>query len=615
MSIVDLNFTGAYTPPNSNAANLNLGFVGNIAVDPRELAVVMQVAAPTMQITLPYSNNVSRPLEHSPYFEWQTATDTNLQSSADWGLASSERTYKDIPWDIAIQISNQLEERTAQFVNHKVHSVIPWAEAEKLNASDIIGLFKELERDRVFTAIPWQEASHVSKLNSSGFEQLDPIKTAVAIAWQDAQGLNVLRQHAFNVALQNYANFYIPWEEAIHPGAGREAPYVPPITPPYTPFYNLNFACKCSPQLWSDVKLRFGKTPYCPNNNVVIDRKVYFIVNSLHIKRVIDNIPIEFNSVSVGMDKDSWCWAFNGTIPYTEFDKVEPSNSGPVEIEVEINGLLWRVLVEKYGKKEVFAKTDIQVTGRSVTAYLENPYAPVRSFNQSTAIQSRQFAENELTRAGLITGFSLDWQLIDPLGWLMPANTWSYNDLTPIQVIQNIAQGAGGFVNSHPVQKQLIVLPDYPAPFWEWDAMTANKIIPESLIKARSLDWNEKPAYNGVYVSGENTGVTALVKRTGTAGDFQAPMYVNPMISHASAARNKGIALLSAGGKQARIGLDLPMESALGLVTPGMLIQVQPSGNGTGWKGLARATSISAAWGNGLTVNQSIELERHYGGL
>lgn len=615
MSIVDLNFTGAYTPPNSNAANLNFGFIGNVAVDPRELAVVMQVAAPTMQVTLPYSSNVSRPLEHSPYFEWQTAKDTNLQSSADWGLASSERTYKDVPWDNAIPITNQLEERTAQFINHKVDSFIPWTEAVNLNGADVIGLFKELQQDRVFTAIPWQEASHVSKLSNSAFEQLDPLKGAIAIAWQDAQRLNIIRQHGYNVGLQSYSNFGIPWEEAIHPGAGREAPYVPPVTPPYIPFYNLNFICKCKPQLWSNVKLNFGKTPYCPDDNVVINRKVYFIVNSLNIKRVSDNIPIEFNSVSVGIDKDSWCWAFNGTIPYTEFEKVEPSSAGPVEIEVEINGIAWRVLVERYGKKEVFAKTDIQVTGRSVTAYLENPYAPVRSFNQSTAIQSRQFAENELTRAGLITGFSLDWQMIDPLGWLMPANTWSYNDLTPIQVIQNIAQGAGGFVNSHPLAKQLIVMQDYPAPFWEWDSLTANKIIPESLIKARSLDWNEKPAYNGVYVSGENTGVTAFVKRTGTAGEFQAPMYVNSMISHTSAARNKGIALLSAGGKQASIGLDLPMESSLGLVTPGMLIQVQPSGNGTGWKGLARSTNISATWGQGLTVNQSIQLERHYGGL
>jgi hypothetical protein len=614
MSIADLNFTGAYTVPNPSAVLLNFGLSTSI-IDPRDATVVMQAQAPIMGMLMPYSNNVSRPLEHSPYFEWQTGRNNDIQSAQSWGLAESQREEKKVPWDIAIKLNTQYEEKHHVLDAHKLSIPVGWEQAAPLNKLDIRELFKELQRDRVWSSVNWEQGIPVDKFNGETFGQLTPLKKAIFIAWTKTEHLNILRRQKFNVAANHFSGFAIPWEEGVHLSPGRELPYVnPPVNPPYVPFYNLNFLCKCKFPNWLNVNLNFGRNP-CPEDNVVIDRKVYFIVNSLHIKRVSDNIQIEFNSVSVGIDKDSWCWAFSGSIPYTEFDKVEPSASGPVEIEVEINGLLWRVLIEKYGKKEVFAKTDIQVTGRSVTAYLENPYAPVRSFNQSTAIQSRQFAENELTRAGLITGFSLDWQLIDPLGWLMPANTWSYNDLTPIQVIQNIAQGAGGFVNSHPVQKQLTIMPDYPAPFWEWDAITANKVIPESLIKARSLDWNEKPAYNGVYVSGENTGVTALVKRTGTAGDFQAPMFVNPMISHTSAARNKGISLLSAGGKQARIGLDLPMESSLGLVTPGMLIQVQPSGNGTGWKGLARSTNISAAWGQGLTVNQSIELERHYGGL
>ena len=332
------------------------------------------------------------------------------------------------------------------------------------------------------------------------------------------------------------------------------------------------------------------------------------------MRRVSDNISIELNSASVGIDSGSWCWSFSGSVPYTEFAKVEPQASGPVEVELEVNGMTWRLLVEKYNQKEVFAKTDISISGRSVTAWMDSPYAPVRSFNQATSLTSRQFVEAELTRTGLITGFTLDWQLIDPLGWQMPAGTWSYNDLTPVQVMQAIAQGGGGFINSHPSLKQFIVLPEYPAPFWEWDAAQVQKVIPEALIKSRGTDWDEKPAYNGVYVSGEATGVTALVKRTGTAGDFQAPMYVGPMVSAAAAARQKGISILSAGGKQAKVSVSVPMEPSLGLVTPGMLLEVQKSETNK-WRGLVRGTSISANWGHGLTVEQAITIERHYGGL
>ena len=88
------------------------------------------------------------------------------------------------------------------------------------------------------------------------------------------------------------------------------------------------------------------------------------------------------------------------------------------------------------------------------------------------------------------------------------------------------------------------------------------------------------------------------------------------MISDHAAARNKGIAILSASGKQARVGLELPMEPTLGLVTPGMLVQVQKDASNN-WRGLVNSTQIGAAWGDNdsLTVSQSIELERHYGGL
>ena len=340
-------------------------------------------------------------------------------------------------------------------------------------------------------------------------------------------------------------------------------------------------------------------------------------MNSISLKRVSDNVPIDILGASVGIDNNSWCWSFGASIPYHHLDRVEPTSAGPVEVELEINGIVWRFLVEEYDEKKQFGKTDISIKGRSVTAYLESPYAPVRSFTQSTSLTSRQFAEAELTRAGLITGFTLDWQLIDALGWQMPANTWSYSDLTPIQVIQAIAQGAGGFVNSHPADKTLLVLPEYPEAPWDWASAAIAKSIPKTLIKNQNLRWTEKPLYNGVYVSGENTGVTDFIKRTGTDGAFQAPMFVSPMISDHAASRNKGKAILSAGGKQAQVGLELPMEPALGLLTPGMLIEVTNGGYGTesAWRGLVRSTAISAAWGNGLTVSQSIDLERHYGGL
>lgn len=614
MILADLNFAGAGAPPALNAVNLNFGVDDTGAIDPASFAMVMVKAAPVAVFTLGYASNVSRPVGILPDMAWEKSSSLDKASGGGWAQAETFRTQDAAPWGLGRPLARNVAQGVAQLNKLRAAQAAAWEIARSLRVRGTEDRFGQLTAHKRLQAVPWEVGQPISDTTQTGFVQLLPFPRQRELLWGEGKQLSFRRDARSDNARTWKHSPDILWSEARKVRPGREAPIVQPPVDPYVPSYDLDFLCKCIFPDIHAVMLNFGLHP-CPNPNPGIpDRKVYFIVNSLSLTRVQDDEPVHVNSASVGIDRDSWCWSFTATIPYTELEKVEPASGGPVELELEINNLIWRVLVEEYDEKKVFAKTDITIKGRSVTAYLESPYAPVRSYTQTNTILSRQLAEAELTRPGLITGFSLDWQLIDSLGWSMPANSWSYNDLTPVQVIQAIANGAGGYVNSHPSQKSLIVLPDYPAPFWEWDALTPAKTIPESLIKSRSLRWTEKPAYNGVYVSGENTGVTAFVKRTGTAGSFQAPMYVDPMITHISAARNKGISILSAGGKQSMVSLDLPMEPSLGLVTPGTLIAVQPSAGGT-WRGLVRSTAISAAWGKGLTVNQALDLERHYGGL
>lgn len=614
MILADFNFSGAGAPPALNDVNLNFGIDDTGAIDPASFAMVLIKAAPVAVFEMGYASNVSRPVGILPDMAWDKGSAMGKASGGGWTQAETFRTQDTAPWGMGAAQARNVGQGVAQLNKLRAAQAVAWEIGVSLGVRGTEDRFGQLTAHKRLQSLLWEVGLPISDRTETGFVQLLPFPRQRELLWGETQRLGFIRDALSNVAQPWKHSPDILWSEARKMQPGREALIVLPPVNPYAPSYDLNFLCKCIFPDIHAVNLRFGLHP-CPDQNSVIqDRKVYFIVNTLSLTRVQDDEPVHVNSASVGIDRDSWCWAFTATIPYTELEKVEPASSGPVELELEINGLIWRVLVEEYDEKKAFAKTDITIKGRSVTAYLESPYAPVRSYTQTTTILSRQLAEAELTRPGLITGFSLDWQLIDSLGWSMPANSWSYNDLTPVQVIQAIANGAGGYVNSHPSQKSLIVLPDYPAPFWEWDGLTPAKTIPESLIKTRSLRWTEKPAYNGVYVSGENTGVTAFVKRTGTAGSFQAPMYVDPMITHTSAARNKGISILSAGGKQSMVSLDLPMEPSLGLVTPGTLIAVQPSAGG-GWRGLVRSTAISAAWGKGLTVNQAIDLERHYGGL
>lgn len=458
------------------------------------------------------------------------------------------------------------------------------------------------------------------------YRHQDGDKTQRAWVHSKVQNATPLHKAGVHDRFQKGTPFTAKWEslyeEAMRPLPGIS--YPPPPPPPPGP----DWTCyEPSTALLFDVLSEFstpnllflcdGDVAPPPPQPPLLGQKVYFIVNSLSLKRVDDNTPIIPLSASVGIDRSSWCWSFSATLPYSEREKIDPDIGGPVEVELEINSNVWRFLVEDYNIGEEFGKTTISVRGRSLTAYLGEVYAPTRSYVQGAGITARALAEDALTYAGVPTGYTIDWNLGGLLGWELPAGAVSYSNLTPVQIVQLIATGGGGYVNSHPSAKQLLVRADYPVPFWGWAGATVNKTIPKSLVTSRSLQWLEKPAYNGVYVSGQNVGVNDLIRRNGTAGDYLAPMVVDQMIGDSVASALRGTSILSAGGKQASVGLSVPLHASLGVLTPGMLIEVVNGGFGTepAWRGLIRGVSISAAWNRSLKINQSVEVERHYGDI
>jgi hypothetical protein len=616
VSVVNLLFSTALGAVDSGAVDLRFGFAEAVTIEARVLRSQLTTPAPKLIASLPYSANVVRLVTYEADTPWGGAEYLPKVTGDAWQLSATHREASSQPWGTALPAAAETA-LNLEHLHHLPSEVSPgWQSATKLSAPGLTIGVNYLNPSRASVTTPWQTGKLTSVSAGLDYVILKPLRKEYRTSWGYGKLLSAAWGSRFSRGVFTTVSKKILWQSGRRPPPGRSADnpiVVPPVK--YAASTLLKFQCKYTGVNPRGVNLNFGLHP-CPDTGLLIPiRKVYFIVNEVSLKRISDNVPIHFTSVSAGTDDDSWCWGFTASVPYSELEKIEPTASGPVEVELAINSQVWRFAIEGYTDDEEFAKTNITVKGRSLTAYLEDPYAPTRSFKQATALNSRQFAESELTRPGLVTGYSLDWQLIDSLGWLMPADTWSYSELTPIQVIQNIVQGAGGYVNSHPADKQLLVKAKYPTPYWEWPTATGLLTIPRSFVKRQSLEWHEKPAYNGVYVSGENTGVTAFVKRTGTAGEFQAPMFVNPMISAASAARNKGMSILSAGGKQATVSLDLPMEASLGLVSPGVMVEVTNGGLGTApaWRGIVRSSSVAANWGRGLTVNQSLRVERHYG--
>ncbi len=256
--------------------------------------------------------------------------------------------------------------------------------------------------------------------------------------------------------------------------------------------------------------------------------------------------PLHPLSVKVGLDYRSWAWKVSATLPYAMLPLVDTAELGPVEAELTINGVKWKVLLKDYSERRVFGGAALQVEGISRATYLAAPYARTRSLAIEAPATAQQIARAELQRIDLDTGYDLDWRLTD---WLVPANSWSYQDLAPIGVISRIAEAAGGYVNAHPYENRLIVQPEYPEAPWNWGALQLDADLPVDLVKVIDHRFEETPAFNGVYVQGDRNGILARVFRSGTAGDQLAPTVVDELITHVDAARSRGKAILGNTGK------------------------------------------------------------------
>ena len=337
--------------------------------------------------------------------------------------------------------------------------------------------------------------------------------------------------------------------------------------------------------------------------------RVYRVMNNVLLTRVSDSAPIDVAAMRLSADLGAWCWGFEATLNSREaLDLVRPVSGVPVLVEVNINGFLWRVLVEGWRENKRFAGGGWTITGRSQSAQLAKPYAPARSYSETEARSAIQLAEAEL----LNTGFTLDWQQVD---WLVSGGAWSYQNLTPLDAIKKIAAAAGGVVLSHVTDQVLIVQSKYPVDPWDFATATPEVALPDSLFREMGAEWRPAPAYNAVFVSGEGQGVQVKVTREGTAGDLLAGDVVDPLITEVAAGMERGRNILGAGGEWSFTRVSVPLfadPGIPGLILPGGLVEVQETGLAA-WRGQVRSCSVSASRGNGLRVSQDLELGRFHG--
>lgn len=491
------------------------------------------------------------------------------------------------------------------------HKLI-WQEARALekHQNDI---YQSNEHRRRSNQHTWQETQKHALTASEFYDYNIETRRSSLKWWQQAIQKSMVCGFGFSPTtwLELLERLRYQQTKKLDTGAWIEPPIPEPGRPPYVGSGHLNFCCKKASVNPLDVVLNFTDERCDPAPPDHLDnKKVYFIMNEGYLKRVSDGVAIEMKSLNLSIDRDSWCWSFSASLPFTEEEKVN-SDDEYIEVELGLNGFVWRLLIESNTSNHQFASTDIQIKGRSPTAMLAEE-AGTRSYNQDIAASSVQLAQAELQRITLDSPFSLEWSLIDQIGWSVPAHAWSYMDLTPIKAIQEIAEGAGGFVSSHMKDRKLLIQPRYAYAPWEWVGLIPEVSIPFNLVLQRTREKDFKPEYNAVTVSAENQGIQAVVKREGTAGDKMAPPAVTAFINSEQPARTMARAELSKYGKKRMYQDTIPLHPSIGVILPSQIIGMQDKDLST-WNGHSYGTSISANWNGdaGLKIRQTFTVERY----
>lgn len=374
-----------------------------------------------------------------------------------------------------------------------------------------------------------------------------------------------------------------------------------------------------------NVPLRFSDNPcgLSDKERGVPLRSVYIVLNEMRMIRADTGQEIEVFTANLRIDKASWCWSLSAGVSRDDLSLVEPSEAGPVEVEFTLNGFLWKFVVESYSEDRQFGSQTVTINGRSRSAYLDAPYVNPLSGVVTADLYARQIVEDQVTKYG----FSVDWKINDgnpdayPNGWLVKANSFSFQSLSPMAIINKVVEAVGGYINTDPSSDILHVLPGYPTASWHWNDVGASfdLSLKKSIVTRQSLKWTSSQTFDAIWVSAEVYGQCNYVFKSwvSPAAAVVKDTVTHPLLGDAFACRERGKVELSSGGLSASMTLDLPLSKGLaGLVLPGAFLEVDPVGipGDELWRGLVRSTAIVATRSPAFSVVQTLELERHYGG-
>ena len=561
--------------------------------------------------TTRYVSGAARPTVNGVTAAFQQATPTNAAVRTTWqeSLPTLEET------------------RTAYQEAQRLHesNTIAWQEADAVRRAAEV----RFQQAAALTAAPirvrYQEGISVRNAVREWFHEAERLGTpGVRARYQDAlrdrrnfTAVRFQQATTYSASWVEYGGPGLPfaqdwrsrYQEAMRPPIGiwvRPGPepedpcYIPELPAPlvfidpWTGSPNLIFVCD-----------RHDPQPPEPGETIVVPAKeVYLTINSAVLVRMDNGHLIPTTAMAMSLDVDSWTWSFSASVPGAALEQVKPNSNGDlVIVQATINGTPYRFAVEKITRDRTFNSSQLRVNGRGIAAELDGPYAPQMSFGNTQPRNARQLLDDIL----LFNNVPIGWDvgLFEPTDWAVPAGVFNHVG-SYVSAMNAVVGAVGGYLQPHNTARTMDVRLRYPKPSWEWNTVTPEFELPAAVTTQEGFEWADKPKYNRVFVSGQEQGILGQYTRTGTAGDLVAPSVVDPLITEAVAARQRGRTIISDTGRIATVTLRLPVLAETGIIKPGNFVHYKEGGNTH--VGLTRGVSVAV----GLpTIYQTLTVETH----
>lgn len=330
-------------------------------------------------------------------------------------------------------------------------------------------------------------------------------------------------------------------------------------------------------------------------------KRTYIVNPTLTCHRVSDNVAIVLDGVTISDKRGQ----YSASISLDFSSKGDMDRAMNELLLIDINGYQFYTIPEEPSERRSFNSVQYSASGRGRVAYLSEPWKLPVSYTNNTDRSFGGILSDILQNSGWaaeLTGFN---------DFNVPAGSFSVIGRSPIDSVAYAVEQVGCMIVADEENSKLKILPQYPTTPWAMDAAVADVNIHENVIISFNRQGKKNQLCDGIWVRGEQHGVSRHVRRTGTAGSVTTQDYTSSLIVDDIPARLVGTAKLADTGDKEIISVSLPVMADLPPLTKGMLIGVNYRGEV--FKATCDNTSLSANVGRdgAIDVTQRVGLIRH----